>query len=204
VAGRGSLFFVFPFYESLYAFVLVLASQQNRLRLSIEPESAMSSSTAPKVGIVMGSKNDWEVMSEARKVCDELGIPCEERVLSAHRTPDEALAWSASAADRGMKVLIAGAGGAAHLPGVMAAKTLLPVLGVPIDSSALQGLDALLAIVQMPKGIPVGTLAVGKAGAANAALLAAEILALEDAALRERLAAWRDARRREVLAQRLD
>ena len=164
----------------------------------------MSSSTAPKVGIVMGSKNDWEVMSEARRVCDELGIPCEARVLSAHRTPDEALAWSASAADRGMKVLIAGAGGAAHLPGVMAAKTLLPVLGVPIDSSALQGLDALLAIVQMPKGIPVGTLAVGKAGAANAALLAAEILALEDGALRERLAAWRDARRREVLAQRLD
>jgi 5-(carboxyamino)imidazole ribonucleotide mutase len=103
-----------------------------------------------------------------------------------------------------MKVLIAGAGGAAHLPGVMAAKTLLPVLGVPIDSSALQGLDALLAIVQMPKGIPVGTLAVGKAGAANAALLAAEILALEDGALRERLATWRDARRREVLAQRLD
>lgn len=157
----------------------------------------------PKVGIVMGSRNDWEVMSEARKVCDELGIPCEARVLSAHRTPDEALAWAASAAGRGLRVLIAGAGGAAHLPGVLAAKTLLPVLGVPIDASALHGLDALLAIVQMPKGVPVGTLAVGKAGAANAALLAARILALEDAGLEARLAAWRDARRSEVLAQTL-
>jgi len=163
----------------------------------------MSPETGPRIGIVMGSRNDWEVMSEARKVCDELGIPCEARVLSAHRTPDEALAWAAGAAGRGLRVLIAGAGGAAHLPGVLAAKTLLPVLGVPIDSSALQGLDALLAIVQMPKGVPVGTLAVGKAGAANAALLAAEILALGDAELRARLAAWREARRREVLAQTL-
>lgn len=161
-------------------------------------------SESPQVGIVMGSKNDWGVMSEAANVCRDLGIPYEARVLSAHRTPDEALAWAAGAAERGLRVLIAGAGGAAHLPGVLAAKTLLPVLGVPIDSSALQGMDALLAIVQMPKGIPVGTLAVGKAGAANAALLAAEILALEDAGLRERLAAWRDARRREVLSQRLD
>jgi len=163
----------------------------------------MSPETGPRIGIVMGSRNDWEVMSEARKVCDELGIPCEARVLSAHRTPDEALSWAAGAAGRGLRVLIAGAGGAAHLPGVLAAKTLLPVLGVPIDSSALQGLDALLAIVQMPKGVPVGTLAVGKAGAANAALLAAEILALGDAELRARLAAWREARRREVLAQTL-
>lgn len=160
-------------------------------------------SANPKVGIVMGSRNDWEVMSEARRVCDELGIPCEARVLSAHRTPDEALEWAASAAGRGLRVLIAGAGGAAHLPGVLAAKTLLPVLGVPIDASALRGLDALLAIVQMPKGVPVGTLAVGKAGAANAALLAAAILALEDAALGARLAAWREARRSEVLAQTL-
>jgi 5-(carboxyamino)imidazole ribonucleotide mutase len=160
-------------------------------------------STNPQVGIVMGSKSDWEVMSEARRICDELDIQCEARVLSAHRTPDEALEWAASAAGRGLRVIVAGAGGAAHLPGVLAAKTLLPVLGVPIDSSALQGLDALLAIVQMPRGVPVGTLAVGRAGAANAALLAAAILALEDAALAARLAAWREARRREVLAQTL-
>ena len=154
-----------------------------------------------KVGIVMGSKNDWEVMVEAKKVCDELAIPCEARVLSAHRTPDEALEYASTAAERGLRVLIGGAGGAAHLCGVLAAKTLLPVLGVPIDSSALKGLDALLAIVQMPKGVPVGTLAIGKAGAANAALLAAEILALEDAEVRGRLAAFREARKREVLAQ---
>ena len=154
----------------------------------------------PKVGIVMGSKNDWEIMGEAKKVLDELGVPCEARVLSAHRTPDEALAYSASAAERGLQVLIGGAGGAAHLCGVLAAKTLLPVLGVPIDSSALKGLDALLAIVQMPKGVPVGTLAIGKAGAANAGLLAAEILALADPGLRDRLAAWREARKREVMA----
>ncbi|HSM14702.1 MAG TPA: 5-(carboxyamino)imidazole ribonucleotide mutase [Thermoanaerobaculia bacterium] len=162
-----------------------------------------ASETAPKIGILMGSKNDWGVMSEAQKICQELGIPCEARVLSAHRTPDEALDYAANAAERGIRVLIAGAGGAAHLPGVLAAKTLLPVLGVPIDSSPLQGFDALLAIVQMPKGIPVGTLAVGKAGAGNAALLAAEILALGDDALRERIAAWRAERKREVLAQTL-
>jgi 5-(carboxyamino)imidazole ribonucleotide mutase len=125
-------------------------------------------------------------------------------VLSAHRTPDEALAWSAGAAERGLKVLIAGAGGAAHLPGVLAAKTLLPVFGVPIDATALQGMDALLAIVQMPKGIPVGTLAVGKAGAANAALLAVAVLALGDPALGAKLAAWRETRKREVLGQTLD
>jgi len=157
-----------------------------------------------RVAILMGSKNDWGVMIEAKKICDELAIPCEARVLSAHRTPDEALAYSEGAAARGIEVIIAGAGGAAHLPGVLAAKTLLPVLGVPIDSSALQGLDALLAIVQMPKGIPVGTLAIGKAGAGNAALLAAEILALRDEPLRGRLAAWREGRKREVLAQTLD
>lgn len=154
----------------------------------------------PKVGIVMGSKNDWDVMAEAKKILDELGVPCEARVLSAHRTPDEALDYAATAAGRGLAVLIGGAGGAAHLCGVLAAKTLLPVLAVPIDSSALKGLDALLAMVQMPKGIPVGTLAIGKAGAANAALLACAILAIEDAALRDRLAAFREARKQEVLA----
>jgi 5-(carboxyamino)imidazole ribonucleotide mutase len=156
---------------------------------------------SPEVGIVMGSRNDWEVMVEAQRVLDALGIGCEARVLSAHRTPDEALEYAASAEGRGLRVLIGGAGGAAHLCGVLAAKTLLPVLGVPIDSSALQGLDALLAIVQMPKGVPVGTLAIGRAGAANAALLAAEILALADPGLRSRLAAYREARRREVLEQ---
>jgi len=161
-------------------------------------------SDSPKIGIVMGSKNDWGIMSEAANVCRDLGIPYEARVLSAHRTPDEALAWAEGAAGRGMRVLIAGAGGAAHLPGVLAAKTLLPVLGVPIDSSALQGMDALLAIVQMPKGIPVGTLAIGKAGAANAALLAAAILALGDDELAARLREFREKRKREVLAQTLE
>lgn len=157
----------------------------------------------PLVGVVMGSKNDWDVMVEAKRVLDELEVPCEARVLSAHRTPDETMAWAAGAASRGLKVLIGGAGGAAHLCGVLAAKSTLPVLGVPIDSSALNGLDALLAMVQMPKGVPVGTLAIGKAGAANAALLAAQILALSDPELGARLAAWREARRREVLAQTL-
>jgi 5-(carboxyamino)imidazole ribonucleotide mutase len=157
----------------------------------------------PLVGIVMGSRNDWDVMVEAKKILDELGVPCEARVLSAHRTPDETLAWAEGAAARGLRVLIGGAGGAAHLCGVLAAKSTLPVLGVPIDSSALQGLDALLAIVQMPKGVPVGTLAIGKAGAANAALLAAQILALSDPELATRLAAWREARKRDVLAQTL-
>ncbi len=164
----------------------------------------MTDQPAPRVGIVMGSKNDWGVMSEAKAILDEFGIACEARVLSAHRTPDEALAWAAGAAERGLRVLIAGAGGAAHLPGVLAAKTLLPVFGVPIDATALQGLDALLAIVQMPKGIPVGTLAVGKAGAANAALLAVAVLALGDPELTARLAAWRETRKRDVLGQTLD
>ncbi|MFN7941098.1 MAG: 5-(carboxyamino)imidazole ribonucleotide mutase [Thermoanaerobaculia bacterium] len=163
----------------------------------------MSWSESPLVGIVMGSKNDWEVMAEAAKVCRDLEVPCEARVLSAHRTPDEALDYSAGAAARGLRVLIAGAGGAAHLAGVLAAKTLLPVLAVPIDSSSLQGLDALLAMVQMPKGVPVATFAIGKGGAANAGLFAAQILALADPALGDRLAAWRAERKREVLAQSL-
>ncbi len=163
----------------------------------------MSWSEKPLVGILMGSKNDYGVMSEAVKICQELGLACEARVLSAHRTPDEASSYAAGAAARGIKVLIAGAGGAAHLAGVLAAKTLLPVLAVPIDSSPLLGLDALLASVQMPKGIPVATLAIGKAGAGNAALLAAAILALEDGALRDRLAAYREARRQEVLKETL-
>ena len=157
----------------------------------------------PLVGIVMGSKSDYEVLSAAIEILRALEIPCEARVLSAHRTPAELSEYVETARARGLRVLIAGAGGAAHLAGVMAAKTLLPVLGVPVVATPLNGLDSLLSMVQMPKGVPVGTLAIGKPGAANAALLAAEILALTDAALYERLAAWRAARAQEVLEQKL-
>jgi 5-(carboxyamino)imidazole ribonucleotide mutase len=155
------------------------------------------------VGIVMGSKSDYEVLSAAVEILRALEIPHEARVLSAHRTPDQLFTYVETARGRGMKVLIAGAGGAAHLAGVMAAKTLLPVLAVPIAATPLNGLDSLLAMVQMPKGVPVATLAIGKPGAANAALFAAEILALNDAALYERLAAWRAARAQEVLDSKL-
>ena len=160
-------------------------------------------SEKPLVGIVMGSKSDYEVLLPAIEILRELEIPCEARVLSAHRTPAELSEYVETARARGLRVLIAGAGGAAHLAGVMAAKTLLPVLGVPVVATPLNGLDSLLSMVQMPKGIPVGTLAIGKPGAANAALLAAEILALTDAALYERLAKWRAARAQEVLEQML-
>ena len=160
-------------------------------------------SEKPLVGIVMGSKSDYEVLSAAIEILRALEIPCEARVLSAHRTPAELSEYVETARARGLRVLIAGAGGAAHLAGVVAAKTLLPVLGVPVVATPLNGLDSLLSIVQMPKGVPVGTLAIGKPGAANAALLAAEILALTDAALYERLAAWRAARAQEVLEQKL-
>ena len=151
----------------------------------------------------MGSKSDYEVLSAAIEILHALEIPCEARVLSAHRTPDQLFAYVETARERGIKVLIAGAGGAAHLAGVMAAKTLLPVLAVPIAATPLNGLDSLLSMVQMPKGIPVATLAIGKPGAANAALFAAEILALNDAALYERLAARRAARAQEVLDAKL-
>jgi 5-(carboxyamino)imidazole ribonucleotide mutase len=160
-------------------------------------------SEKPLVGIVMGSKSDYEVLLPAIEILRELEIPCEVRVLSAHRTPAELSEYVETARARGLKVLIAGAGGAAHLAGVMAAKTLLPVLGVPVVATPLNGMDSLFSMVQMPKGIPVGTLAIGKPGAANAALLAAEILALTDAALYERLAAWRAARAQEVLDAKL-
>ncbi|MGC9158290.1 MAG: 5-(carboxyamino)imidazole ribonucleotide mutase [Terracidiphilus sp.] len=160
-------------------------------------------SEQPLVGVVMGSKSDYEVLSAAIEILRTLEIPCEARVLSAHRTPDQLFEYVEAARGRGMRVLIAGAGGAAHLAGVMAAKTLLPVLAVPIAATPLNGLDSLLAMVQMPKGIPVATLAIGKPGAANAALYAAQILALTDEALYERLAAWRAARAREVLEQKL-
>jgi 5-(carboxyamino)imidazole ribonucleotide mutase len=161
-------------------------------------------SEQPLVGVVMGSKSDYEVLSAAVEILRELGIPHEARVVSAHRTPDLLFEYAESARARGLRVIIAGAGGAAHLPGMLAAKTLVPVLGVPVAATQLNGLDALLSIVQMPKGVPVGTLAIGRPGAANAALFAAEMLAVNDAALYERLAGWRAARTAEVLAQSLD
>ncbi|MGP7794933.1 5-(carboxyamino)imidazole ribonucleotide mutase [Sphingomonas sp. CLY1604] len=145
----------------------------------------------PLVGIIMGSTSDWETMRGAADVLAELGVAHETRVVSAHRTPDRLYDYAKGAADRGLKVVIAGAGGAAHLPGMAAAMTHLPVLGVPVQSKALSGQDSLLSIVQMPAGIPVGTLAIGKAGATNAGLLAAAILATHDAALSQRLQAWR-------------
>jgi len=160
--------------------------------------------TTPLVGVIMGSKNDYAVMRAAVEILREFGVPHEARVVSAHRTPERMFSYADTAAARGLRVLIAGAGGAAHLPGMVAARTILPVLGVPIAATALQGMDSLLSIVQMPRGIPVGTLAIGAAGAANAALLAIQILATTDPALAARLTAWRSARRDEVLAQSLD
>ena len=145
------------------------------------------------VGIVMGSQSDWPTMRAAAEVLDALGVAHEVRIVSAHRTPDRMFAYAEAAAGRGLRAIIAGAGGAAHLPGMLAAKTRVPVLGVPIESRALAGLDSLLSIVQMPRGVPVGTLAIGPAGAANAALLAAATIATTDAALAGRLDAWRRA-----------
>jgi len=148
---------------------------------------------APLVGIIMGSTSDWETMRHAARVLDELGVPHETKVVSAHRTPQRLYDYATSAADRGLKVVIAGAGGAAHLPGMAASMTHLPVLGVPVESKALKGVDSLYSIVQMPGGVPVGTLAIGKPGAINAGLLAAAILATSDDALAGRLKAWRTA-----------
>jgi 5-(carboxyamino)imidazole ribonucleotide mutase len=153
------------------------------------------------VGVVMGSRNDYAVMRGAVEVLREFGVAHEVRVVSAHRTPDLLFEYAGSAVERGLHVIIAGAGGAAHLPGMIAAKTVVPVLGVPIPATALQGLDSLLSIVQMPKGVPVGTLAIGASGAMNAGLLAVAILATTDAVLRKKLGEWRAARRDEVLAQ---
>jgi 5-(carboxyamino)imidazole ribonucleotide mutase len=147
----------------------------------------------PLVGIIMGSKSDWTTMSHAAETLAALAVPHETRVVSAHRTPQRLYDYAGGAAARGLKIIIAGAGGAAHLPGMAAAMTRLPVLGVPVESKALSGMDSLLSIVQMPAGIPVGTLAIGKAGAINAALLAAAMLANNDQALAERLEGWRQA-----------
>ena len=158
----------------------------------------------PLVCVVMGSMSDLDVLSSAVEILRLLKIPHEAKVVSAHRTPDRLFEYANTARQRGLRVIIAGAGGAAHLPGMLAAKTLIPVLGVPVAATQLNGIDSLLSIVQMPKGVPVGTLAIGKAGAANAALLAAEILAGTDAALYERLVGWRAARTQEVLGQKLD
>jgi 5-(carboxyamino)imidazole ribonucleotide mutase len=151
------------------------------------------------VGLIMGSRSDWETMRHAAETLEQLGVPFEQRVVSAHRTPDLLFDYAGSAEARGLKVLIAGAGGAAHLPGMTAAKTTLPVLGVPVESKALSGIDSLLSIVQMPAGIPVATLAIGKAGAVNAALLAAAILAGSDPGIAERLRVFRDAQTQAVL-----
>jgi 5-(carboxyamino)imidazole ribonucleotide mutase len=160
----------------------------------------MSDGPAPLVGVIMGSRSDWETMRHAADVLERLEIPYERRVVSAHRTPDLLFEYASSARERGLRVLIAGAGGAAHLPGMTAAKTSLPVLGVPVQSQALSGIDSLLSIAQMPAGIPVGTLSIGRSGAINAALLAAAILATTDTAIAAALDDLRDAQTGEVLA----
>ncbi|WP_158968969.1 5-(carboxyamino)imidazole ribonucleotide mutase [Chachezhania sediminis] len=146
-----------------------------------------------QVGIIMGSQSDWPTMKEAAQILDELGVAHEDRIVSAHRTPDRLWDYGKTAVDRGLKVIIAGAGGAAHLPGMMASKTRVPVIGVPVQTRALSGVDSLYSILQMPRGFPVATMAIGSAGAANAGLMAAGILALTDPALAARLDAWREA-----------
>ncbi|RUL76782.1 5-(carboxyamino)imidazole ribonucleotide mutase [Dyella choica] len=157
------------------------------------------SASAPRVGVVMGSRSDWETMTHAAEVLEQLGVPHEVRVVSAHRTPDLLFQYAEQAMQRGIQVIIAGAGGAAHLPGMLAAKTRLPVFGVPVQSKALNGMDSLLSIAQMPAGIPVGTLAIGRAGACNAGLLAAAVLALHDPAIAKALEAYRARQTQTVL-----
>lgn len=164
----------------------------------------MSEQTKPRVGIIMGSNSDWPTMKAAARILEDFGVPYEARVVSAHRTPDLMFEYAETAQARGLRTIIAGAGGAAHLPGMVAAKTTLPVLGVPVQSRALSGKDSLLSIVQMPKGVPVATFAIGEAGAANAALFAVAMLANEDAALAGRLAAFRARQTETVLAMKLD
>lgn len=159
----------------------------------------MTQGARPLVGIIMGSRSDWETMSDAAETLKELGVPFEARVVSAHRTPDAMFEYAASAEGRGLEVIIAGAGGAAHLPGMVASKTMLPVLGVPVESKALRGLDSLLSMVQMPGGVPVGTLAIGKAGAKNAALLAAAILGAKHPEIRDALRRFRNTQTQAVL-----
>ena len=159
----------------------------------------MPSNQQPRVGVIMGSKSDWPVMEHAVAMLERLGVACEIKVVSAHRTPDLLFDYAKSAAERGLQVIVAGAGGAAHLPGMVAAQTPLPVLGVPVESKSLKGLDSLLSIAQMPGGIAVGTLAIGKAGATNAGLLAAQIVGLQDAKVREAVEAFRAEQTQAVL-----
>ena len=159
----------------------------------------MSSDIKPLLGIVMGSQSDWPTMKHAAEILTEMEVPFEKRVVSAHRTPDLLTTYAKEAADRGIKIIIAGAGGAAHLPGMLAANTWLPVLGVPVKSNALNGIDSLLSIVQMPKGIPVASLAIGTSGASNAALMAMSILGLSHPAIADRLINWRKAQSQKVL-----
>jgi len=161
-------------------------------------EAGMNKARSPVVGIIMGSQSDWPVMREAAKILEDMGVAFEAKIVSAHRTPQRLVEYATTAKERGLKVIIAGAGGAAHLPGMAASMTPLPVLGVPVQSKALKGLDSLLSIVQMPKGIPVGTLAIGEAGAANAGILAASIIALEDSAVAAKLDAFRAAQTESV------
>ncbi|MBN9120898.1 MAG: 5-(carboxyamino)imidazole ribonucleotide mutase [Planctomycetes bacterium] len=163
------------------------------------PNVAAATIVKPRVGIIMGSRSDWGTMQHAKEVLDELNIGAEVQVVSAHRTPDLLFDYAESAESRGLEVIIAGAGGAAHLPGMCAAKTVLPVLGVPVESAVLRGVDSLLSIVQMPAGVPVGTLAIGKAGAMNAALMAAAILALKTPTIREALRSFRAKQTQAVL-----
>jgi 5-(carboxyamino)imidazole ribonucleotide mutase len=166
--------------------------------------STLTQNSSPVIGIVMGSNSDWPTMQAAAKVLKEFGVPFEARVVSAHRTPDLMFEYAEAARARGLRAIIAGAGGAAHLPGMIAAKTTLPVLGVPVQSKALSGKDSLLSIVQMPKGIPVATFAIGEAGAANAGLFAVALLAATDAALADKLDAFRAEQTASVLAMNLD
>lgn len=176
------------------------------MKPSTKPRSrpAPKKQTAPPlVGLIMGSKNDWEHLAPAKELLDELGVPCEAQIVSAHRTPDWMFSYAEAAEKRGLEVIIAGAGGAAHLPGMVASKTVLPVIGVPVPATALNGWDSLLSIVQMPKGTPVATMAIGRPGAANAAVFAAKVLAQSRPELRERLRAWTKARTDEVLKQEL-
>ena len=158
-----------------------------------------TNSASPRIGVVMGSQSDYPILAPAVALLQEFGVAHEVRIVSAHRTPDQMFAYAATARERGLSVIIAAAGGAAHLPGMLAAKTLVPVIGVPVAATALAGIDALLSIVQMPKGIPVATVAIGEPGAVNAALLAMQILATTDAALHAALTAWRAARTQDVL-----
>lgn len=166
--------------------------------------SSENTSSAPLVGICMGSQSDWPTMRHAAETLENLGVACERKITSAHRTPKRMADYAETARSRGIKVIIAGAGGAAHLPGMLAAHTTLPVLGVPVESAALKGMDSLLSIVQMPAGVPVGTFAIGKAGAINAALMAASILSLEDPELAARLQAWRDTQSGNVKEEPVD